>query len=211
MVVLPDMPERIARLPRDKRGYPVPWFVWFNEAGEPDFRVIKPGALADAFNHKRCWICGDRLGVHRVYVIGPMCVVNRVTSEPPSHRGCAEFAATACPFLTKPRMRRNDKDLPADASQRGIAIERNPGAVALYQTDVAKPFRVEGGFLFRLGAPQRIDWYAEGRPATRAEIMHSIDTGFPLLMDMAVKHDGPAGVAKLNRMREVALALLPAA
>jgi hypothetical protein len=206
-MILPDMPSRIASLPRDHRGFPVPWFVHWSD-GVPDFRVVGPGKLFTAF-HGRCWVCGDRLGVHRVYVIGPMCAVNRVTSEPASHRECAEFAAKACPFLTKPRMRRNEKDLPEARSVAGIHLDRNPGAVCLYETPHAKPFRAGDGYLFQLGKPTRVDWWAEGRAATREEIAASIESGFPILLDIATR-EGPAAVAELGRMRDSAMLLLPA-
>jgi hypothetical protein len=205
-VKLPDMPDRMKLLKRDERGFPVPWFVhWEND--KPDFRVISPGKLAMAYRNGRCWICGGQLGVHRVAVIGPMCVVNRTTSEPPSHRDCAEFAAKACPFLTKPRMRRNENDLPEHGCVPGIHLDRNPGCVALYET---RSLKTEGG-LFKLGDPTRVDWWAEGRQATREEVLASIDSGYPILMDIATKHDGPEGVKELVRMRDVAMRYLPAA
>lgn len=209
-VTLPELPDRMKLLKRDERGFPVPWFVhWEND--KPDFRVISPGKLAMAYKFGRCWICGGSMGVHRVCVIGPMCVVNRVTSEPPSHRACAEFAARACPFLTKPRMRRNEKDLPEPRHVAGMHIDRNPGCVALYETKSVKPFKAGDGYLFQLGEPDRIDWWAEGRRATRAEILASIDSGYPFLLDTATKYDGPEGVKELERMRDAAMKLLPAA
>ena len=184
MIAVPEMPSRIARLPKDDRGYPVPWFVaWMKDGkpcksgGKPDFRVIAPGRLQQAFTQKRCWICGWPLGLHQVYVIGPMCVVNRVTSEPASHRDCAEFAATACPFPVRPRQKRSEKGLPEERVIAGSPIDRNPGALALYETRFATPFKAGDGYLFRLGAPARVDWYAQGRRATRAEIEASIESG----------------------------------
>ena len=207
---LSDMPERIKRLPRDHRGFPVPWFVhWID--GEPDFRVIGPGKWNRAFRNRRCWVCGDVMGVHRVFVIGPMCVVNRVTSEPPSHRECAEFAAKACPFLTRPRMRRNEKDLPEHRQIAGIHFDRNPGATCLYETPSATPFRADGGgYLLRLGEPTRVDWWAEGRTATRAEVLAAIDSGYPILLDVARRFDGPESIPELEKMRDDAMRLVPA-
>jgi hypothetical protein len=222
MVQLPDnIPLRMQRLAHDHRGFPVPWFVqWFDDNGEPceygygtpDFRVFDGRKFGKAINQRRCWVCGEVLGRHRVFVIGPMCVVNRVTSEPANHRECAEWSAQACPFLSKPRMRRNDKDLPEEGkSPAGFHLDRNPGVVCLYQTDYAKPFRPqrgEKGVLFRLGDPVRVDWYAEGRTATRAEIEESISTGFPALERMA-QLDGREAVAELYAMRDKAMKLLP--
>lgn len=223
---LPPLPARIARLPKDERGYPTPWFVAYlsddledrrrevprgTPGAWPDFRVIGSGKLTDAYKTPRCWVCGDRLGVHRVAVVGPMCVVNRVTSEPWSHRECAEFAAKACPFLTRPRMKRNEKDLPQGRVSAGMHIDRNPGAICLYETASLTPFKAGNGVLFRLGAPSCVDWWAEGRKATRTEIEASIESGFPFLLDTATRYDGPEGVAELERHRVEALRLLPAA
>jgi acetyl-CoA acetyltransferase len=139
-----------------------------------------------------------------------MCVVNRVTSEPPNHRECAEFAAKACPFLTNPRQKRDYKDMIENPVTAGNAIQRNPGAVALYQTSKAKPFQAGDGVLFQLGKPIRIDWYARGRKATRAEIEESISTGLPLLMAEAEK-EGLEAVGMLKQMHETALQYLPTA
>jgi ferredoxin len=219
MITLPPMPERIARLHRDERGYPVPWFIcWMDGAmpvpagqGKPDFRVIGPNRLAEAYNNGRCWICGGSMAGHsKVFVIGPMCVVNRVTSEPPNHRECAEFAAKACPFMINPREKRNNKNMIDNPVVAGEMIPRNPGAVALYQTAKGKPFQAGQGVLFQLGKPIRVDWYAEGRVATRAEIEASIDSGLPLLIDMA-KKQGMDAVRQLAYMHSEAMTLLPAA
>ena len=218
-VALPELPPRIARLWKDERGYPVPAFVeWVRDAeaakrGEPgahpDFRCADFAFRERAFKTGLCWICGDKLGVHRVYVIGPMCVINRVTMEPASHRDCATFAATACPFLVRPRQKRNAKGLPEDADAPGVMIERNPGCVCLYETREAQAFDAGNGWLIRLGKPDRVDWWAEGRKATRAEIMASIDSGYPLLEAEAWK-DGVGAVDDLARMAAGALKLLPA-
>lgn len=204
---LPDMPSRIARLPKDDRGYPVPWFVaWID--GKPDFRVVDTKKLSIAHNKNCCWVCGDVMGVHRVYVIGPMCVINRVTSEPGCHRGCAEWSVQACPFLSKPRMRRNEKNMPDHQQPGGIMIARNPGVMALYEALGATPFQTGEGVLFRLSAPTRVDWWTEGRPATRAEAWASIEGGYPTLLNLA-RQEGAASIDELERMKTVALEFLP--
>ena len=220
-VNLPHMPARIARLPRDERGYPVPAFVeWIRDGkaakrGEPgafpDFRYSRGDFRARAWKQGLCWVCGDPVGVHKVYVIGPMCVINRTTMEPACHRECAEYTAKACPFLIQPREKRNEKGLDPSASAPGTMIKRNPGCVCLYETPLAKAFDDGmGGWLIRLDAPARVDWWAKGRTATRAEVMESIDSGYPILMDVAVK-DGREAVVTLERQRTLALKLVPVA
>jgi hypothetical protein len=207
-------PGRIARLPRNAVGYPVPWFVaWID--GVPDFRVIKPGAIGEALRAKLCWTCGIpfQRQEDRAFVIGPMCAVNRVSAEPPSHRDCAIFAATACPFLTTPQMARRERHIPDGAViPAGISIPRNPGValvwVAAYRA--WKPFKdQDGGTLVDVGEPKEALWFARGREATRDEIMASIGTGLPILQEMAGS-EGPDAVAELERMHQRALELVPA-
>lgn len=192
------MPKRIARLPRDHRGFPVPWFVqWYCEGapsergvGQPDFRVIDSPKIAVAHNRKLCWICGEPRGVHLAFNIGPMCAINRTISEPPSHLDCAEFSAKACPFLSQPRMRRNEKDLPEDRNDAaGFGLKRNPGVACIWVTRTYKPFRPiigKPGVLFEIGEPEQVLWICEGRPATRAEVWASIESGLPSLEELAV-------------------------
>jgi hypothetical protein len=178
---LPPLPERMRGLPIDL-GYPVPAFVWWKDDGTPDFRVIKPRWIEDCVRFELCWLCGGRLGRHRAFVLGPMCAVTRTNSEPPSHLECALFAARGCPFLANPEQRRRDlSDVPDHKEMPGCPIKRNPGAVGVWVTKGVRLFRVDGGVLFRIGEPSEVQWFREGRPATRAEVLASIDSGMPAL------------------------------
>ena len=218
---LPPLPTRMHRLPRDHRGFPVPWFVqWFKDGtpsefgeGEPDFRVADQRKMVRAVKGRRCYVCGEPMSVFKAFVIGPMCAVNRTISEPPNHRECAIFSATACPFLSRPRMKRNEKDLPEEGHDAdGFGIKRNPGVACVWLTRSFTPFRAHAGnagILFSLGEPTEVLWFAQGRAATRDEVLASIDSGFPLLMDLAVK-EGGAAVKALGRSRERVMPLLPA-
>jgi hypothetical protein len=217
---LPSPPVRIARLPKDERGYPIPWFVaWFQDGVEKgarvpgakaDFRVLGSGKRELAVKKRLCWICGEPLGVHQVFAIGPMCAVNRTTMEPPGHRACMEYSAIACPFLTVPARRRNEAGLDEiEHSVSGVMIKRNPGAIALWESTY-RPFKVDNGWLIRLAEPYRVDWWTQGRLATRAEIEAALEAGYPELMNVA-KDEGPEAVAALKIMREDAMRFLPAA
>lgn len=214
------MPDRMARLPRDRHHRPVPWFVaWLDDdgnettpgSGTPDFRVVGSGKLEDAIQGERCWVCGERLGAYKAFVIGPMCAVNRVSSEPPSHRDCATWSARACPFLTTPAMRRRETGKPeAAVKPGGVMIERDPGVALVW---VTRSFRLifdpQGGMLIRIGDPTQTLWFTEGRPSTRVEALASIDTGLPLLADMA-EQEGPRAIRELEAMHRAALQLIPA-
>lgn len=206
---LPDPPPRIARLPRTAVGYPVPWFVaWID--GVPDFRVVRVNGVLDAVRFRSCWFCGTPLGANAAFVIGPMCAINRVAPEPPSHRDCADYAARACPFLTTPGMRRRDTALPDDTTDPdGIMIRRNPGVALVW---VSRTWRIRQDLrLFHVGDPVETRWYAEGRPATRAEVLASIDSGLPLLRNEAERDPRPAdALAELDALHARALQLVPA-
>lgn len=202
-----NIPARIRKLKISDQGYPVPKFVqWYD--GKPDFRVVNRAFMANAVRIKLCWLCGEALGRYQTFAIGPMCCINRVTSEPPSHLDCARFAVQACPFLTQPNRRRNEEELP-EGAMSGIGILRNPGVCLIWVTESYKPFKAPGGTLFQIGEPTSLEWYARGRVATRAEIMDSIATGLPTLIDMA-KQDGPEAMAALDRYIKRGLALVPA-
>lgn len=203
------MPDRVARLDRNREGYPIPWFVAVID-GVPDFRVIRPDGIRDAIRFERCWICGQHRGRTATFVIGPMCAVNRVSAEPPSHRECAVYAAKACPFLARPNMRRRDTALPEAASKPGgVMISRNPGVALVWVTrEFAAWSPARGEVLFDVGAPLEVQWLAEGREATRAEVLASIDSGLPILREEA-EREGPRAVRELELMHAAALTLIP--
>src|SRR5262245_17055942 len=102
-------PARVKRLPVDEsRGFPTPWFVvWVDPDGQrcepgegkPEFRLADAAKYSKAIRESLCWVCGDKLGRRVYFVIGPMCTINRRSSDPPCHRDCAVFSAQACPFL----------------------------------------------------------------------------------------------------------------
>jgi hypothetical protein len=211
---LPPRPPRVAQLPLDDRGYPVPWFVARID-GKPEFRAAQAEKFVTAVRQKRCWVCGDRtFPGDEAFLIGPMCVVNRTTAEPPSHVECAEYSARACPFLVKPHMTRREGGMPKETGcPAGVAIMRNPGASVVWVTSDYKIVRdpLGGkGHLFQLGDPTAWSWWREGRTATRAEVLESIDSGLPLLADM-IPADDHEQQAAFREARARALAYLPTA
>jgi hypothetical protein len=209
----PEMPDKLKKLPVDERGFPIPKFV-ASLNGKPDFRVADSDFMVRAVKQKLCWLCGEPLGRFVVFVVGPMCCINHLSSEPPSHLACAEFACKACPFLTNPNRGRNEHNLPEDAHEPGgTMIRRNPSVAAIWVTrgyEVFRPSVGHPGVLFRIGDPERVKWMAKGRIASRAEVMASIDGGLPQLQKMA-EEEGPEAVADLKKKIVDGLALVPAA
>jgi hypothetical protein len=205
-------PPGADQLPIDERGFPVPWFVDWPD-GKPDHRVVDGRKFYAAVRQQRCWVCGGRLGRVKASVIGPMCCINRITSEPACHPQCARYAVAACPFLSKPRARRNEKNLPEERREAaGIALDRNPGVgvvwESLYASKPFSPMAGSQGTLFELGAPYRVSWWREGRPATRVEVWESITDGLPALL-MVAHQEGPEAVRALAEATTKVMPLLP--
>jgi len=197
------MPERMRSREISSKGYPVPWFVTLKKPdGDWDFVNVDPHRELEAHQKKCCWLCGKRLGVYKVFAIGPMCAINRVSSDAPAHIECARYAVMACPFLANPRMVRNDTNRPPPelCATPGLMLERNPGVICLWTTKEYTTVHPDPtkGLLFRIGDPVATEWWRERRKATYAEVMASVESGMPFLED-AAKLDGPEGVRALER------------
>lgn len=209
---LPPVPRKMAALPVDERGYPVPYFVaWVD--GKPDHRIADARAKHLCVTEGRCWLCGGFLGRFQTFCVGPMCTITRTSAEPPQHLECALYAAMSCPFLTRPHAKRRDANMP-DGHQAppGEFLRRNPGAVCVWVTLHHQPYRHGDGVLFHIGEPSAMHWFAEGREATRAEIDASITEGLPALQEVAAS-DGEAASRELqlavDRLRQLLDRALP--
>jgi hypothetical protein len=186
----------------DDRGYVVPWFVsWID--GKPEFRAMDGEKWRRAVKDKLCWVCGQKLGQFMTFVVGPMCGVNQVSSEPPSHKECAQWSARNCPFLSRPQMvRREDEEINNETlkeSAAGCAVERNPGVALLWTT---KDYFVfddgKGKYLIRMGEPVNVEWWHLAKLATREEVEQAVLSGLPILKEAAEK-DGEDALVHLER------------
>lgn len=163
---------------------------------------MEPHKFIRAVREKLCWVCGQRLGVNLCFVAGPMCGINRTSSEPPSHVECAQWSARNCPFLSNPQMVRREDEEINNAVLRdnaaGFAITRNPGVAMLWKTRQYEVFKTEnGGRLIQMGEPESVEWFAFGRPATREEVLQSIESGLPNLEAIArMERGGMEALAK---------------
>jgi hypothetical protein len=87
-------------------------------------------------------------------------------------------------------------------------IARNPGVAMLWTTDKYSVFRVGTGILIQIGEALDVEWLAEGRAATRAEVDESVRTGLPTLETVA-REDSASAVAHLARLVEGFTKYLP--
>jgi len=211
-------PARIRRLARDSIGRPVPWFVqWFDDdeateygVGKPDFRVVDSRKLVKALRERRCFICGDRItGPNETFAIGPMCVVNRISSEPPNHFDCAVHAMQVCPWVTNPNKDRRDLGKPDEVITPEGMVTRNPGVCVLWVTRSHELTMARDTVLVVPGNPTRLEWWCRGRRATGEEIAESFASGLELLIQTA-ESEGPESLRQLGLRIEDSLPLLPA-
>jgi hypothetical protein len=201
-------PPRMKSRPLDERGYTIPYFVGYVR-GKPDFRCADPEKFRACVQQHKCWLCGEKLGVKQTFVIGPMCLINRVTSEPPCHLDCAIYAAKGCPFLKNPKAQYRAANLPADYKEpAGVGFTHNPTACALFTTKTWHLMRVDNGYLVRLGEPESVQFWHVGRIATRAEVIAAINVGLPKLLT-AAREEGAPSVAYLRTLMQAAEFWLP--
>jgi hypothetical protein len=99
-----EMPYRIARLPRDRRGYPIPWNVLLGVGEAPLFTVNDTSKHLEAIRRELCPICGERLGSWRWFVGGIRSAFDPRGAyyDLPGHRDCERYALQVCPYLSAP-------------------------------------------------------------------------------------------------------------
>lgn len=97
-------------------------------------------------------------------------------------------------------VRREDEQVNNDRLREnaaGIALTRNPGVAMLWVTRQYEVFWAGKGPLVQMGDPERVEWFCEGRFATRAEVEKSVAGGLPSLMAIAAQEYG--GIEELGR------------
>ena len=118
-----NMPERIAKLPRDPRGYPIPYNVARGVDGTPLFTVNDSRTHMQCLCQGLCPICGETLGKWKWFVGGPRSAFEEHGwyIDLPGHAECEKFALQTCPYLAAPRY----------LGRIDIVPEKLPGAAIL--------------------------------------------------------------------------------
>lgn len=143
---LPEVPYLMRYLPRDDRGYPIPFIVSRDTTGKAHFTMNDEAKRLLCFKHDLCGICGIKLNAGRWFVGGPLSAFDPhgFYVDPPMHAGCARFALKACPYLASDHWGRSiaGKSLSGDEREKmGIVVvdytmlpERPPLFVAAMAT-----------------------------------------------------------------------------
>jgi hypothetical protein len=103
-VNLPPIPERMASLPRDRRGLPIPVVVARDREGLPQFAVNDSLVSRQCVARKLCPICGQRLTKELWFAGGPGSAFHPGGAyfDPAMHHECMAFALQSCPYLALP-------------------------------------------------------------------------------------------------------------
>ena len=97
------MPERIAALERDARGYPIPFTVMRDKDGQAVFTVNDSRQEKLCVENRLCHICGQALDAFPWFVGGPGSAYlngkQGVYFNGSMHRDCLHYAMEVCPHL----------------------------------------------------------------------------------------------------------------
>lgn len=100
-----EVPEIMAHLERDRRGYPIPATVLRDANGEPHF-AVNDVRLNDKFLAERlCGVCGTELKRTMWFVGGPLSAAHPQGAfyDLPLHDECAHYSLKVCPYLALPK------------------------------------------------------------------------------------------------------------
>jgi hypothetical protein len=124
------IPDFLSHL-KTYKGYPVPFTqLWID--GQPDFRTVDPARTMQCVHEKPCAICGRRLGEKSCFIGGPLSKTNRLFTDPPMHKQCAEFASHSCPFVSGKTLEYSDRPLsPAIVKVQEIVSTERPETMFL--------------------------------------------------------------------------------
>lgn len=160
------IPERMQHLPRDRRGYPIPFIVFRDRDDRPHFTINDQGKSLHCLKHDLCPISGTPLNRFRWFVGGPLSAFHEQGAylDLPMHKECMEYALQVCPYLAAPHYgKRIDEATlsPEKAEQTTIladptVIENRPGVfVAVMTTGQHKHPDGMGGYRLRPKRPYR--------------------------------------------------------
>jgi hypothetical protein len=194
---LHPIPARMRGRPIDHRGYPVPWFVTEKTAdGLWDFTVVDKRRRDEAIRRRVCWVSGEPLGRYVAFVLGPMCTINRVSSDPPVIPEIAEWSARVCPFLSRPLARR--PHFTGQGSTPGLMVPDNPGLCAVWTT---KDYYCGRDGLFALGDPEVVSWWQRGQRVDDSAEARLVYEDRAARLEAMAAEEGPAALALFRRMK----------
>lgn len=117
------VPPRMAALPRDARGFPIPHIVFRDTDGRPHFTVNHEPLRQEAITRGLCSICGQPLFRGRWFVGGPLSAFDEHGAylDPPMHEECVAYALQVCPYLASRKYNSRIDGMTLDPDKAGEA------------------------------------------------------------------------------------------
>lgn len=99
-----ELPLWMRKLPKDRRGYPVPYVALKDTDGKAHFTINNERVRQYALKKELCHICGNKLLKRRAMVGGAVSAFHQHGAyiDGPMHLECARYALQVCPFLANP-------------------------------------------------------------------------------------------------------------
>lgn len=99
------LPDKMSDLPRDERGYPVPYVVFKDNSGKYHFKINDSRKQFICSTEKVCSICGQPLNEDLWLVGGQESAFNPRGAYGDSgiHYECGVYALQVCPYLAMTR------------------------------------------------------------------------------------------------------------
>jgi hypothetical protein len=165
------MPEVLAKLPRDKRGYPVPHGVWKNpDTGEWDFRVIVEEKRLYALEHKLCAVSGAPMNPGEYWFVGgPGCYKERLFIDGPMRHEVAIYSLKTCPHLAIPAAQYREAGIDRHHMPEGAVKQKMP-VYLLGRADSYTLEEIDGTRYVRAGEWQEVSWWRGTRQLEIQEV-----------------------------------------
>lgn len=119
------IPDMMKGLPLDKRGFPIPFLVAYDLAGEPMFTVNDDQKTMRAITESLCGICGQELTYGDLWWVGgPLSAFHPdgCYVDGPMHAECSTYALMACPHLAAPKYTKRIDALPTRKNGTPFAV-----------------------------------------------------------------------------------------
>lgn len=124
------IPARMAHLPKDARGYPIPFIVARTSDGAAHFTINDEVKVRHALERRLCGICGKLMHKTKLWLVGgpgSAFAKRGAYIDGPVHYECGQYALAVCPYLAMPNYaRRIDDRKVTDAQRKEFAIFSDP-------------------------------------------------------------------------------------
>jgi len=183
------VPPKMRLLPKDRRGYPVPWIVQRDLDKRPFFVMNDLLKTLACGRQKLCGICGKKLDRDVWLIGGPGAAFHEHGAylDPPMHYQCASYAVRVCPYIGSRYSGRLDTALTKhgrwDPRQRivteDLMLPEQPPFFVLSRT-LAAPMRQDGPTDVPRFHPRRpwlaVEFWRHGVQITDAEARDLLTT-----------------------------------